>query len=149
MSQWREFGGVNEGYVLELFERWQRDPSSVDEATRAAFEQASPDFADDRRTGAADESRTEVLLHGGPVGQDFSPARGLASPVGQDFSPAQGLVPPVGQDFSPARGLTPALLKKVVGAVNLAESIRKYGHLGAQLDPLGTPPWGDPSLAPE
>ncbi|HEY8548700.1 MAG TPA: 2-oxoglutarate dehydrogenase E1 component [Vicinamibacterales bacterium] len=37
----------------------------------------------------------------------------------------------------------------VVGAVNLAECIRKYGHLNARLDPLGTRPVGDPSLAPE
>jgi 2-oxoglutarate dehydrogenase E1 component len=38
-------------------------------------------------------------------------------------------------------------LEKVVGAVNLAESIRRYGHLAAQLDPLrGKPPIGDPSL---
>jgi len=32
---------------------------------------------------------------------------------------------------------------------NLAECIRKYGHLAAQLDPLGSPPPGDPSLQPE
>ena len=40
----------------------------------------------------------------------------------------------------------------IVGAVNLAESLRKYGHLKAQLDPLGKRPFGpsgDPSLAPE
>ena len=38
-------------------------------------------------------------------------------------------------------------LDKVVGAVNLAESIRRYGHLAAQLDPLHSrPPLGDPSL---
>jgi 2-oxoglutarate dehydrogenase E1 component len=36
----------------------------------------------------------------------------------------------------------------VVGAANLAECIRRYGHLAAQLDPLGTPPIGDPSLQP-
>src|SRR5580765_5966956 len=36
-----------------------------------------------------------------------------------------------------------------VGAVNLAQSIRRYGHLAAQLDPLGTTPIGDPSLRPE
>jgi 2-oxoglutarate dehydrogenase E1 component len=40
-------------------------------------------------------------------------------------------------------------LAKVVGAVNLADAVRRYGHLGARLDPLGTPPWGDPSLVPE
>lgn len=37
----------------------------------------------------------------------------------------------------------------IVGAVNLAEAIRRYGHLAAQLDPLGTPPPGDPALEPE
>jgi 2-oxoglutarate dehydrogenase E1 component len=36
----------------------------------------------------------------------------------------------------------------VVGAANLVESIRRYGHLAAQLDPLGSAPVGDPSLSP-
>lgn len=39
-------------------------------------------------------------------------------------------------------------IRKVVGGVNYAEAIRAYGHLGAQLDPLGAPPIGDPSLEP-
>ncbi|MGI8672786.1 MAG: 2-oxoglutarate dehydrogenase E1 component [Luteitalea sp.] len=37
----------------------------------------------------------------------------------------------------------------VVGAATLAESIRRYGHLAAQIDPLGSRPTGDPALAPE
>ena len=37
-------------------------------------------------------------------------------------------------------------LQKIVAAVNLAESIRRYGHLAAQLDPLGGKAPGDPSL---
>ena len=37
----------------------------------------------------------------------------------------------------------------VVGVTNLAESIRRYGHLAARIDPLGTPPLGDPALVPE
>ena len=40
-------------------------------------------------------------------------------------------------------------LQKIVGAVNLAASIRRFGHLAAQLDPLGARPAGDPSLLPE
>jgi 2-oxoglutarate dehydrogenase E1 component len=36
-----------------------------------------------------------------------------------------------------------------VDAVHLAQSIRRYGHLAAQLDPLGTRPPGDPSLRHE
>lgn len=39
-------------------------------------------------------------------------------------------------------------IEKVMGAVNLAHAIRAYGHLAAQLDPLGSAPPGDPSLDP-
>ena len=42
----------------------------------------------------------------------------------------------------------PVNIHAVVGAANLAESIRRYGHLAAQLDPLGSPPLGEPSLSP-
>ena len=36
----------------------------------------------------------------------------------------------------------------IVGAANLAESIRRYGHLAARIDPLGSTPPGDPTLFP-
>ncbi|HTH04129.1 MAG TPA: 2-oxoglutarate dehydrogenase E1 component [Vicinamibacterales bacterium] len=40
--------------------------------------------------------------------------------------------------------------EKIVGAARLAQSIRRYGHLAAKLDPLGLrAPSGDPSLLPE
>ncbi|CAN5463330.1 2-oxoglutarate dehydrogenase E1 component [soil metagenome] len=39
-------------------------------------------------------------------------------------------------------------MNKVASAVNLAQSIREYGHLAARLDPLGAPGPDDPSLAP-
>jgi 2-oxoglutarate dehydrogenase E1 component len=96
MSGWQEFSGLNRGYVLELYERYRRDPSSVDPATRTLFDSWAPPAED-------------------------------ATTVGQVECP----------------------LQKVVGAVYLAQSIRRYGHLAAQLDPLGTRPVGDPSLLPE
>src|SRR5262249_44091798 len=38
-------------------------------------------------------------------------------------------------------------VQTIVGAVNLAQAIRRYGHLAARVDPLGVrPPVGDPSL---
>jgi 2-oxoglutarate dehydrogenase E1 component len=37
-------------------------------------------------------------------------------------------------------------LQKAVAAVNLAQAIRRYGHLAATIDPLGTQPPGDPLL---
>jgi len=45
MDLWQEFHGPNAGYVLDLYERFRKDPSSVDPATRALFEGWSPDGA--------------------------------------------------------------------------------------------------------
>jgi 2-oxoglutarate dehydrogenase E1 component len=95
MSGWQEFTGLNRGYVLELYEKYRENPSSVDDETRALFERWTPPLFEDTPAGDA------------------------------------GAIP----------------LEKVVGAVNLSESIRRYGHLAARLDPLGgRPPIGDPSL---
>ena len=91
------FTGINAGYVLELYERFQADPASVDAATRELFSTCPPDEApSDQRPG----------------------------------------------------GGVPVDVRVVVGAANLVESIRRYGHLAATVDPLGTTPQGDPSLAP-
>src|SRR5687768_1919461 len=94
-----DFQGVNEGYVLELYDRWRQDPQSVDQSARDFF------------------ATWQAPL-------DASAARSDAG------SP----------NFQPA---------KLVGAVNLAQSIRRYGHLAAQIDPLGARPLGDPALEPE
>jgi 2-oxoglutarate dehydrogenase E1 component len=54
-------------------------------------------------------------------------------------------------DSPPADGgvrTTAPNIHVIVGAANLAESIRRYGHLAARLDPLGSTPPGDPSLSP-
>ena len=100
MNPWDQFTGVNAGYVFELYEQYRRDPGSVDEATRAAFEHWSP------------EIEAEPAADGRPVA---------------------------------ATDLTAA-----IATFNLAESIRRFGHLAARLDPLGiTDPIGDPSLLPQ
>ncbi|MGH9431881.1 MAG: 2-oxoglutarate dehydrogenase E1 component [Terriglobia bacterium] len=113
MNEWREFQGVNAGYVAELYEKFRRDPASVDAGARALFERWGP---------------PEKM--GGTSGT----LPGAAGPAGDDA-------------YAGARGALP--VEKIVGAVNLAESIRKFGHLDAHLDPLGSPPRGDPSLVLE
>ena len=60
--------------------------------------------------------------------------------------PADGKLTAAGEPAAEIPAAQPPVAK-VVGATNLAQSIREYGHLAAQLDPLGTPPPGDPSLA--
>ena len=39
---WRNFHGPNAGYLLELYERYEQNPNSVDEATRAFFDDWTP-----------------------------------------------------------------------------------------------------------
>ena len=99
MNPWDQFTGANAGYVLELFERFQRDPASVDDATRAAF-------------------------------RNWTPPQELSTP--------------------PAAAAGSADVSASLAAVALAESIRRYGHLAARLDPIGFhAPVGDPSLHPQ
>lgn len=100
MNIWHDFHGPNAGYILELYERYQRDPDSVDAATQAYFKQWTPPQEDNGLTTIA-------------------------------------TLPPT----------SAANFNQIVGAVNLAQAIREYGHLAAQLDPLGSPPPDDPALA--
>lgn len=48
----------------------------------------------------------------------------------------------------PAPTSTPADVAHTVGAARYIRYIREMGHLKAQIDPLGTPPPGDPGLDP-
>jgi 2-oxoglutarate dehydrogenase E1 component len=103
---WRDFQGVNAGVVLELYDRYARDPQSVDEPTRAFFQTWTPPA--DARTSAAP----------GPI------------------------VPVAAADVPLAR----FSLQTIVGARDLVQAIRRYGHLAAQIDPLGSRPMGDHAL---
>ncbi len=65
MNPWDQFTGANAGYVYELFERYQRDPSSVDEATRRAFATWTPAFPHDqpaeRRPGPGSTANRDTV----------------------------------------------------------------------------------------
>ena len=45
--------------------------------------------------------------------------------------------------------IAPEMLYHVAAAMALVKAFRMHGHLAAHLDPLGTPPIGDPALEPE
>lgn len=82
MSLEREFPGPNYGFILELYDRYQKNPYAVDETTRGLFSQWKPTVV----SGSAIQARID--------------------------------------------------LRKLIGAVNLAQAIRSYGYLSAKLDPL-------------
>ncbi|HZW04326.1 MAG TPA: 2-oxoglutarate dehydrogenase E1 component [Anaerolineaceae bacterium] len=69
-----------------------------------------------------DPAQVELLTRAGPPPEIRAP-HPLAEPESAALDPA-----------------------KVVGVTNLAQAIRWYGHLAARLDPLGSPPPGDPAL---
>ena len=50
---------------------------------------------------------------------------------------------------TPTGTVTTADLQAAVATANLAESVRRYGHLAAHTDPLGSTPLGDPTLSPD
>ena len=95
MSLENEFHGPNLGYILDLYEKYRKDPQTVDAPTRQLFERWSPEES------------------AGPVAS--------------------------GHD-----------LRSLTGAANLAQSIRVYGYLAANLDPLEDAPAPDsnPILTP-
>ena len=95
------FHGPNAGYVLDLYDRYRADPASVDDDTRALFEQWTPDAPPVNGSAPVTVSQT----------------------AGEKFD-----------------------INTIVGAVNLAQALREYGHLAAAIDPLGRPAPGDPSL---
>ncbi|MGE3344232.1 MAG: thiamine pyrophosphate-dependent enzyme, partial [Vicinamibacterales bacterium] len=102
---YRDFRGFNEGYILELYDQWRRNPESVDADARELFKTWKP------AAGGTPKAATAV----------DATATNVAG-------------------FDP---------DTIVGAVNLAQSIRRYGHLAAHIDPLGGTPAGDPALEPE
>ncbi|HET9981618.1 MAG TPA: 2-oxoglutarate dehydrogenase E1 component, partial [Ktedonobacterales bacterium] len=117
-DSWDRFFGPNAGYAQELYERYLQDPSSVDEATRAFFDRASPPPLPDLATA--------------PTSPPAPPLRGEGSEA----------------TVAPAEELTDREIRLAVGTAKLARMIRTYGHLMAQLDPLGTPPPGSRMLTP-
>src|SRR5262249_30255471 len=106
-------------YVLALYERYKQDPCAVDAETRALFAHWSPETHE-------------------PVGK------------GQEAIGAKPLLPTSTAPFqtTPAE-FSRTQMRKIVAATALAVGIRKRGHLGAHLDPLGSEPLGDRALQPE
>jgi 2-oxoglutarate dehydrogenase E1 component len=119
MSEWDSFYGPNAGYALELYERYQRDPASVDAETRAIFERMRP-----LPDGATNGSANGATAIAEPPRQTTAAATHAASP---------DVIHEV---------------VKVVLAARMARSIREFGHLAARVDPLGGAPPGDPMLDP-
>ncbi len=136
MDDLNEFYGPNAGYVLELYERYQRDPESVDPHTRSLFQGWTPPplIAPAEGVSAGRNGEAGAPIPGRP-GEPTAETVAWGSPA---------LLPrrPIGAPPAPSAAPDVA---RVVGAAALAQAIREYGHLAARLDPLGGRPPGDPT----
>src|SRR6187402_1504912 len=142
MNPWDQFTGANAGYVYELFERYQRDPSSVDEATRRAFATWTPA---DPTTSTARPSAAAPSAGAGDMQAGIS-AFTLAGKIRRFGHLAAKLDPlafhdPIGDPSLAAvsHGLTGDTLKKLpasivsgpvaAGAANAAEAIDRLRQI--------------------
>jgi 2-oxoglutarate dehydrogenase E1 component len=92
--------------------------------------------------------RVEALLDGADrFYEAVFESLGLAPPAAAEApgSPPPEVALPAGVVSDHDR----ALLVAAQGATSLVQAHRTHGHLGAHLDPLGTPPPGDPAMRPE
>ena len=95
--------------------------------------------------------RVDELLQGkdGFYEQIFA-ALGLPAPAALTLAKAQSSAMPALVAQSAAQGAAPSdeMLRAVAAGMAIVAAYRTHGHLAATLDPLGTPPIGDPSLEP-
>ncbi|SDD70711.1 2-oxoglutarate dehydrogenase E1 component [Paenibacillus sp. UNCCL117] len=107
---WAAYYGPNLGYLQEQYENFLADPQSVGADYRDLFE----------RWGEPPAARPQGVS---------APAAASAAAVG---SSAEGLTTGIG-----GTAVSAELLHKAVAAGKLVWNIRTYGHLAADIDPLG------------
>ena len=61
MNNWNPFYGPNAGYLIELYERYSADPSSVDAQTQAFFAEWTPPADDPEVAAIAKASAAPAL----------------------------------------------------------------------------------------
>lgn len=95
-------------------------------------------------------ARIEALLDGaGGFYDEVFASLGAAAPAPEPLRAASAaVVAPVEAGAAAAAASGHTLLAAMQAATSLVKAHRTHGHLGAHLDPLGTPPIGDPAMDP-
>jgi len=110
MSDLKLFHGPNAGYVLELYDRYQHDPASVDPATRAFFEQWTP--PDDSSTATTlPIDGVVAVAHGAEVPLDVAKIVGAARLIRyiRELGHLAAQIDPLGSEPPGDPGLDPAI----------------------------------------
>jgi len=131
----------NDAYIAETYELWLSDPLSVEESWRQFFALAQR-YGGGNAAGhdAAVAAPAPTAAPGARASQPTAaPTAVVALPLSSPHVPSVPVVPPTDQDFA----------RRVVGISRYLNSIRRYGYLAVQLDPLGSPPPGAAELTLE
>ncbi|HVT39758.1 MAG TPA: 2-oxoglutarate dehydrogenase E1 component [Gemmatimonadaceae bacterium] len=166
------FSVFNDGYAAEVYEAYRIDPNSVDESWRQLFrfaEQVGGPAAIVSAPPSAPGAPVASVPPAAPSAQ-FEPAE-LAEELPARAAPTRPVIEtePAARSApatrpAPAEPPTPvaatatdadatakqqAFARTVVGISRYLNSIRRYGYLAVQLDPLGSPPPGARELTLE
>ena len=132
----------NDAYIAEMYELWLSNPVVVEESWRNFFVLA-------QRYGGVSPAWAPAPA----VAASASPAPGAWAPAPP---PVLALIAPSPSHPAPPGPPAPAVLstdqdfaRRVVGISRYLNSIRRYGYLAVQLDPLGSPPLGAAELTLE
>ena len=132
------FGVFNDGYAAAVYEAYRVDPASVDESWRQLFrfaEQVGVPSPADSTAATVSVERVETSRHADtPESTEPAARTESAEPVTSDANAATQQ-----QEFA----------RVVVGISRYLNSIRRYGYLAVQLDPLGSTPPGARELTLE
>ena len=125
------FSVFNDGYAAEVYEAYRRDPAAVGDSWRQFFL-----FAEQLTGGAIAPQAHQP--------EAAEPIEAASSAAASATAAAETVVA-----AAPDLATYQLFAKKVVGISRYLNSIRRYGYLAVQLDPLGTPPPGASELTPE
>ncbi|HEX2781472.1 MAG TPA: 2-oxoglutarate dehydrogenase E1 component [Gemmatimonadaceae bacterium] len=89
------------------------------------------------------------VFNDGYVAEQLEAYRRDPSSVDESWRQFFRLAEQLGGGGGATGGADAATLRAVAGAASLVASIRQYGHLAVQIDPLGSPPPGAAELTPE
>lgn len=99
---------LNMNQMIALYERYLQNPASVDDVTRAIFDNGS---------------LTQEIIWDG---HKYLEQTQLAGRLRYDE-----------ERLELSQPINPLSLEKIIASINYVHAIRTYGHLNVQLDPLG------------
>ncbi|HSH05846.1 MAG TPA: 2-oxoglutarate dehydrogenase E1 component [Anaerolineae bacterium] len=108
MDIWQAFHGPNAGYILELYEKYEADPNSVDAETRALFSNWTPPT--ESELVAMEEMSSPAVNRGGSashVGLDFEKIHGAVDLLHaiREEGHLEAEIDPLGRPRTPDNGL--------------------------------------------